>query len=277
MSKIQKLPNGLAVLSGGTRTGIKLHRPWQCEIEADPAHCPFEGEGKPQVEGLRAEKGWRILENAFTPYPLHYLIVPKTCWQINKVRSLGGKSQITAALETARRALDCGQRERWLGVHVGPSAGQNLGHLHYHLLQPARGRKARRDSASIFKYCKSSGIEVFAQRGFRVVGGGFRAGQCFVYPDCGRPVEFTARRVADLAGVLGRLVELCKRKFASTEGLPPDFMVGIKFVGSKMAYGYYLPILNNWGFTEYFALLESTPFTLPWSHEESVAHLLSVG
>jgi hypothetical protein len=53
VQKVENLPGLVGALSGGTRTKIKLDRPWQTEIAIDPASCPFET--LPQTEVARFE------------------------------------------------------------------------------------------------------------------------------------------------------------------------------------------------------------------------------
>ena len=97
---------------------------------------------------------------------------------------------------------------------------------------------------------------------------GFRAGQCFLLPSHASSV-----RIEPYAAALSRLIRLYSKAFISDQGLPPDFSIVTRLVGEDILYGMYIPILNQWGFTEYLALIEKTPIVLPWPHEETVRHL----
>jgi hypothetical protein len=55
------------------------------------------------------------------------------------------------------------------------------------------------------------------------------------------------------------IISLYNNKFRSKQGMPPAFILGLKYEQQRRVYGSYTPILNNWGFTEYLGLLERTP------------------
>ncbi len=269
--RVEHLPGGIDVASGGTRAGVKLNRPWQPDLSTLSGDlCPFEH--KPQREFQSFWSGeWRALYNDFTPFDFHLLIIPGTCWRHDRLQALGGAGEIERALTAAALCIGASTHEFWFGVHVGPLAGQNLQHLHYHLLTPLPRRASQsRDIAGFFR---ETGKELFATDGFSVVVGGIRAGQCFVLP-----IKSDARLdqpdvVADLAGASSRLVELGNRRFRSSAGTPPHFMLVARLLGNRLAYATYIPILNNWGITEYLALLEGTPLILPWPHEDTAVAL----
>lgn len=271
--KIEKMSDCISTASGGTRKGINLNRAWQSDIFVDPVGCPFETQEESGNPGLRRKASWRILGNEYTPFTFHRLIVPKTCWPKERLRVLGGEDEIKIVLTIVRDTLSVEKRDLWLGIHIGPSAGQNIAHAHYHLVEPLK-RICLEPQGDIVTQFRDSSDVLFKGSFLRVVVGGYRAGQCFIIPDSDK-AELTPETIREIAVLLSRVIRLYNEKFRSTQGLPPDYIVGFKFSEMRVQYGYYLPILNNWGFTEYFGILEGTPFILPWSHTETFEHLIS--
>jgi len=276
IGSLESSPGLLRCASGGTRNQVKLDRPWQVDLSVDPANCPFEADQQREVARFDCFGGWRILENPHTPFRFHRLIVPLSCWPKERLRSLGGREGISAALELADSIIGAHDGELWLGIHIGALAGQNVAHLHYHVLEPLeRSEMASSEAESaVFQYCRESQLVVLERPPFRLVAGGCRAGQCFVVGSLPR-FRLSAAITSVLADVLASTVALYNRKFRSIQGLPPDYMIGIRFHDGRMLYGYYVPILSQWGFTEHFGLVEGTPLILPWPHEETVRHLAS--
>jgi hypothetical protein len=267
MHKIEPevLPGGIAVISGGTRTRINLNRPWQSELLADPSTCPFENTNEEEAR-FDIDGGWRVLSNRCTPFSWHKLIIPMHCWPPEKLRTLGGSESIVAALDIAQSLTLASEEETWLGVHIGRSAGQNVGHLHYHLIHPLDRVRDASSENEIFNLRDESRI-LLRNAGCEVVVGGCRAGQCFFFPagvDCeNRAIAFAAQQVITLYG----------QKFKSEQGMPPDYMLSFVYRRKRLVYGSYVPVLNNWGFTEYLGLIENRPLVLPWPHEETLRHL----
>jgi diadenosine tetraphosphate (Ap4A) HIT family hydrolase len=70
------LPSGMRAVAGGTRTEIKLNRPWQTRIEPNPETCPF-CTGKGKIIETTDDGEWHVLQNLFTPYPHHHMVIPK--------------------------------------------------------------------------------------------------------------------------------------------------------------------------------------------------------
>lgn len=272
MSVTKNWPGGISTITGGTRTEIKLGRPWQNDIVVDQARCPFEPEKLGDRKVFRRSDragGWLVLGNLFTPHLFHRLIIPNHCWPSGKLRTLGGEENIAAALELAVTTLpDSGAETHLLTVHVGRLAGQNIPHLHWHLVDcPARKNIALAPEEQ--ELLGIQGVSVFREGSVKVCAGGHRAGQCFLLPDDNvksSPQEFIV--------ALSKLIALFNTRFRSTEGLLPDFQVGFKIRSGKFVYGMYVPIINHWGTAEYFALLGVGSIALPWSHEETAGHLL---
>lgn len=255
---IERLPGG---------TNVRLDRPWQVDIRVDPRTCPLENSGERPLQEF--ETGWRLLLNKHTPFPWHRLLVPEKCWPKDRIRSLGGPRQIESVLRIVEEITNSELSEFWLGVHVGPSAGQNIAHVHYHLLKPIRSNSKRLNEVP--KYYSSLPNKLLQEGGFKVVLGGLRAGQCFVLPISKQPRR--SEWVPDLANILHRLITLFAEKFRSVQDLPPDYIIAVRLLGSKIVYASFIPILNNWGFTEYLGLLERTPVILPWSPEQTASLL----
>src|SRR3990167_986193 len=121
-------PNGMRSVAGGTRDEIKLSRPWQKEIEVNPATCPFcTGKGHVLKE---LPNELRLLQNQFTPYPFHQMIIPRSCSPAHMVRTLGGQDRCLNAFFCVQQVIKASElRKLFVTVHVGASAGQNVGHL----------------------------------------------------------------------------------------------------------------------------------------------------
>lgn len=269
--EFQRLPGGILVACGGTRTEVKLNRPWQVEISVDAANCPFERRLQQEGENSAGDGTWRVLANSYTPHEWHVLIIPETCWPVDQVRCLGGFEQINTVLEIATSLLaEKPDDDYWLGVHVGALAGQNLSHLHFHLLRPLGESNSQAKTLNVEEWAQSSSLLLFEQSDLKVSLGGLRAGQCFVVRR-----EKSKIDNHDLALVLDRIIRMYSKSFTSIQGLPPDYTIGIKFRSSQFLYATFVPILNNWGFTEFMGLFEGRAVILPWPHEESLRHLLS--
>lgn len=258
---IEKAPGGLDVLSGGTRISVILDRPWQSDLTIRATNCPLDLQNS---NGVQVAPGWQVADNPYTPLTLHKLIMPTECWPKERVRSLGGATEIAAALEIATR-LNAPDGHRWVGVHVGATAGQNQSHLHYHLIHLPGAIFPKADLETI---ARADSNTIFETGAITAAVAGFRAGQCFLLPS-----RASSARIEPYAAALNRLIQLYSKAFISDQGLPPDFSIVTRLVGEEILYGMYIPILNQWGFTEYLALIEKTPIVLPWPHEETVRRL----
>ncbi len=254
--------------SGGTRDVVKLTRPWQREMEITPATCVFERRPQKDVSTFDSKSGWRLIENTNTPFDFHRLLIPPDCWSVGKLRSLGGREQIEFALRLVDSVLHEAPSDLWIGVHIGYSAGQNHGHLHYHILKPIRTRPLSTIESA------ASGEELYSDDSLRVVLSGPRAGQCVLLP-IKIAVRF-AELTDSLANGLSWMIDLYNERFRSTEGLSPDYMVSIAVENREVRFACYVPILSQWGITEYLGLLENTPLILPWPHEKTRNHLLGL-
>ena len=266
-------PNGMRSVAGGTRGEIKLSRPWQKEIEVNPETCPF-CTGKGQV--LKELEGgqWLLLKNKFTPYSFHEMVIPASCWSPNELRILGGEEKVGVALRLIQEEVDRHPGKKlWVTVHVGALAGQNVGHLHYHVVEYVPNGDASESRAPPMMrafFRTRYDLVLFQSNSFIVGVGGLKAGQCFILPDRYHT------SVAVLAESISRLVLIYSEKFKSAQGLPPDFSLALQFLNGEFQYGIYTPILNHWGAAEQMALYEpGCPITLPWSHEITVEHLKS--
>lgn len=72
-------PGGIKNIAGGTRSLIKLDRPWQKEIGGGRGTCPFCSQLKKSLKKVSGWNGWHIIENKFTPYAYHRMVLPRTC------------------------------------------------------------------------------------------------------------------------------------------------------------------------------------------------------
>lgn len=242
--------------------------------------CPF-CSGSEEEKELNIftdpKTGWRIRQNKFPAGPIHKLILPPICWTPAELRTLGGLENILIAFRMAEKEIAKHPNvSLQLVVHIGPSAGQNQGHLHWHLAQ----RDEKLTSVHFFKRL----IDIFATRSDLVVKnygrvlvgvGGVRAGQCFIFPvPRHQEPSFPEPSLPVLAEVIYKLVTLYNRKFISKEGMCPDFSITLRFQNGFF-YGAFFPTLSHWGSTEYLALHEGLPVLLPWSHELTADHLKS--
>ncbi len=264
----ENLPGGISVAAGGTRTEVKLDRPWQAEIRVDPAKCPFETKEEEQEAYFEVDGGWRVLPNRYTPYPWHKLIVPRNCWPSDELRILGGHRRIARALAIAESIDSPSGQETWLGVHIGPGAGQNFAHLHYHLIHPLERLEENNRPSDVAGYFRASSRLILQDEACKVVAGGCRAGQCFLLPNESGQLDSEM-----IAGTIYAIIRLYNAKFKSKQGMSPDYLLSLVYRHRKLIYGTYVPVLNNWGFTEYLGLFEERPLILPWPHEETVRHL----
>lgn len=267
-------PNGMKSVAGGTRGEIKLSRPWQQEIVVNPETCPF-CTGKGQVLEKLADAEWRLLQNRFTPYPFHRMVIPRSCWSASELRTLGGVAGLTAALGHIQRAISASALNKlFVAVHVGALAGQNVCHLHYHIVQYALSDISESAVPEEMRTVFAEKPEhiIFDGWGLFAGVGGVKAGQCFVLPRHRRQSPHSE----DLALMLHDVVSLYNKKFRSTQELAPDFSVGLQFWRGEFQYGLYTPILNHWGAAEQMALYEpGCPTTLPWPHELTAEYLKS--
>lgn len=287
---------GVETRAGGTRKGIKLSRPWQQEISFTGSSCPFETKPQEVLWQFNCGVGgkWLVLGNKFTPFDSHELIIPDKCWPISELRTLGGQGKIEAAFSIADGAIRIAKgKEVWMGIHIGPTAGQNLLHLHWHVLQPMLSETSLAGMANVLTFADlqnqisvsagDSGLFVFEESGIRVSVGGVRVGQCFITPGTKNglhpPISLGQDFSARVSLALTRLITLCNEKFRSESGLSPEYMIWLVFNEGKFYFGFYLPILNHPGFTEWMAAMapQRYPMILPWSQVETAAHLRGEG
>ncbi len=249
------LPNGMRSVAGGTRGEIKLSRPWQKEIEVNPATCPF-CTGKGEVKKELANGEWLLLKNKFTPYPFHEMVIPATCWSSEKLRALGGRAEIARVLYYAKEEIEkYGKGKKlFVTVHIGALAGQNVGHLHYHIVEYMPGSIDASPVAPFMRaFFETHPKSVLFRTGIFMVGiGGVKAGQCVIVYERNRRMVDTGH----LASSIASIVSLYNDKFMSSEGLPPDFSLALQFLNGEFQYGGYTPILNHWGAAEQMVLYE---------------------
>ncbi len=295
---IKIVPGGMQIAYGGTRTEVKLKRPWQPRVRVDPSKCPFEKEDDLYNRTITRKGELRVISNKFTPFLSHQLIISDKCWRIDRLWRLGGPSIITDVLTINSMLIEeFKEEELILSAHIGYLAGQNFPHLHFHrikygfegyepeLMWGVGGRNSIRtpglqSGALIEKEIRTALISpreftIAADSDFAVVAGGHRAGQCFIVPR-NTNFEMTESNISNLASAISMIVNLYNTKFRSEDkGLRPDYMVALKFLKGNFSYGFYLPILNHWGATEYLALLGDGRIILPWPHETTVEYLLA--
>lgn len=276
--KLLTQPGDLYALSGGTRNKVVLNRPWQMELPYAPEKCPFCTKEEP--EEMTVLPNWRVLRNPMTPHAFHRLVIPRKCPTREETRTLGGTQAIEEALTIYSKVIPVATREGFLrtsyAVHVGMLAGQNLGHMHWHVCD------AENPVSPVEKAIKSEIIQgsfdekriVFERYGFIAYAEGARAGQIYLVPLAMRCID-NSTVVENLSSALFQIVELYNSKFLSFQGLPPEFMVAVVCHQSWLRYATYVPILHQLGFPHYLALSGDSKMTIPWPHELTVEHLKS--
>ncbi|OHA00728.1 MAG: hypothetical protein A3C11_02575 [Candidatus Sungbacteria bacterium RIFCSPHIGHO2_02_FULL_49_12] len=288
--RIRQYPGGLNVLYGGTRKMPKeFSRPWQQSIpvQTDPERCAFCKRDQVIVLG-KFENGWIHLQNKFTPYSFHEMVIPPSCWPEEELRILGGVAGIWRALVNLERIVSEAvpmHNELWVTAHVGALAGQNITHLHYHVHEPERFPRDADPALVAEAMCQINDREEALLAHLRqsplaigcslhpvycvVVESIFRVGQCFIIPDSVarlHPVVFGA--------LLAEVTRCYAETFRSTQGLAPDFQIFMKFYRGDFIYASYLPILNNHGATDSVgAIISGGSLTHPWTPEETLAAL----
>ena len=270
------MPSGIKVLSGGTRIWPKFDRPWQADLDVlkpEPFVCPLEiGDRSLEIARFDYNSGWRIRKNRYTPYNFHVLVIPETCQGFSKgyIRTLGGLEGITGALKTISYIVTQQSAELFVAVHVGPGAGQNQWHLHWHVYDQELEETELRQLDATEEYFRSSSL-VLTEEPMKIIMGGTKAGQCFFFGH--RDSSFESA-IGPIALTIHRLAVLYAEKFRSEQGLPPDYSVGLRISQQKnLRYGTVIPILNNAGVIDLLSITEGTRFSLPWSHEVTLAHL----
>ncbi|MEK7654169.1 MAG: HIT domain-containing protein [Patescibacteria group bacterium] len=283
-------PGGRKSVAGGTRTVIKLDRPWQSDIVVSKETCPFCTKPQKDVRVVDLGDGgsWRVIENVFTPYPFHRLVIPSECWSKEDIRNLGGRSKIYGALSLAMEEVVANpDKTIFVNVHVGALAGQNVAHLHYHVV--AYKFDDNSESPVMPWLCENYNrkhgryrhLVTYDNAFLAIAAGGMRAGQSFIFPCDPLPISLADdldREIfcSNAARYLSHLIELMNEKFRSVQGLTPDFKISLMFQEGKFRHGLYVPILNHLGSAEEMAMYEdSCPITMPWTHEATVEHLKS--
>lgn len=270
---VHRWPGGSTSIAGGTRTEIKLSRPWQKDIEVPPAEqCPFCHLDPPDRECVNfPEHGMKMLSNIFTPYDVHKMIIPNRCYSKEELRKLGGWGAIKSAVHIAREIA--GQwNELMLSVHVGPLAGQNVAHLHWHLHVPARTKTPKPLRHEWLKcFWDKTELAIMRENTRFCVGiGGVRAGQCIFVE---RPSNVVPAEDYDLRNIIWDCIVLGNHKWKSAQGLPPDYSIALRFVNGKFDYGLYTPILNHLGGADFMSQYNGSAVALPWPHEVTAEYL----
>ncbi|MEK9186280.1 MAG: hypothetical protein AAB885_01705 [Patescibacteria group bacterium] len=260
-------PGGLKSIAGGSRLTIKLSRPWQQDIVVDSENCPFCK--KPQtVLGSYFNGRWRLVQNAYTPFEFHGLVIPDTCWPKEKLRSLGDAEKITEAIEIGTKAAqERSSKPFFITVHIGTFGGQNVSHLHYHVIYEIEGDGTPEFLEEIRQTYKNyPNLVILQKNNLSVAVGGIRAGQCFIF------TENDSAENGDLVALIEKLVILGNRKFTSDQGLSPDYSLALYF-NRGFQYGLYTPALNHWGGYENLALYTQRHFVAPWLSETTAEYL----
>lgn len=277
--EIESSVRDLITLSGGTRTTVKIDRPWQPKLmfpksSAECLFCSCKQEDE-YVPG----KGFKTFKNSYTPFPYHRLLIPLVCWEEQKLRSLGGLETLSLALKYALAEV-ARTRENlwptWIYTHIGYGAGQNLTHQHWHLC----GAPTEPQPLVVSDYCcNSNEITLLHGQYITTILHGVRAGQVLIVPhDDGEGGIITTENFAtnpcvqeDVFWTVHWVIEKFNEKFNY-----PDYCLFLALNSETDWHFRYTPILNNWGGSEFAALDYGTPFVLPWPHSKTVEYLVSL-
>ena len=267
-AKTENLPGDMTqIIYGGTRVKIRIPESCRTKLPRN-TDCPFCTKEQAEIFLEGAPKGWKLLPNPYTPHKLHRLIIPDRCWETGKLQSLGGLDEICKALKIAFLASRKDNAEMAVFIHVGYSAGQNLGHAHWHLME-VRVKKPFaliKLSRNLLIDEKSKNLETFAM--------GAHAGECLIIPK-NNNLNF-GEIIEEIAAGIEWIVDRGNNKFRNPKNKqPPEFLVAVRISANNcLRYADYCPILSSWGATEIvFAPLEGGPITLPWPHETTARFL----
>jgi hypothetical protein len=172
---------------------------------------------------------------------------------------------------------DAGEPDLWMGIHIGYLAGQTVPHLHWHLLRTTTNPPEPTKSGwSAVRRLQTEKLTVAQNDMFVVSAGGVRAGGLIIAPKEYLPFA-TGPLIVGLASALHDAIALGSHKFVSTQGLRPDFKAAIHLHSGYFDLAEYVPILNQWGFTESYQLtfgpIQAVPFILPWPHFVTAEYL----
>lgn len=141
--QLEKLP----VISGGTRKGKELlerrmhSRQDSPALSHDANNCPFCKSEKGEVRFGAPGMLFKVMEAKFSPHSWHKIIVPAPEFVLEHgacAYDLYGPAFLKEVLDIACwYTLSRPQKNNpvQLGVHIGSFAGQNVGHMHFHMLQ----------------------------------------------------------------------------------------------------------------------------------------------
>ncbi len=270
---IQEVPGGFSELSGGIRRIVRTGWSWQKPLTINAEECPFctKNEGEVLAVG-ETKEGWRILESNLSLFKFHRLIIPKTCWDADRLWELGGEEAILEALTVASFMTHGSDRELWLTIHIGWLAGQNQSHLHWHLYNWDDGQNSSLPPELEHERLRPDRL-VFEESGFTVSAGGLKAGQCFITPSADSSFGTEGFRHG-LARTIYRLVTLGNRKLRSAEGLPANFNLGFVFTKeNRLLLGTYCPVINHWGPADVLGLILKRKVVLVTPHEAMAEYL----
>lgn len=282
---VDDLPRGNLAISGGTRGSIGLNRPWQTAFGPDePETCGFVAGnvGKPPF-ATDVIPGWGVRQNAATPLEpaIHLVAIAGECLPWDSVYYLMDESYGGVLEHASKLAAEKGY-PFLVTTHIGYDSGQNLPHLHAHIMEQRFGNAGGLppEISRLYSYQRNSGRLVAELNRLRAVAGGPWAGMLYILPGS-NPVDTTMRPnfFGELYEFVCSLIELYARKFVSTQGLKPDYSLGFNFdEKGRLTFAQYLPYLNNKGHTEMVsAILLGTPFIMPWPPEVTAKHLLEPG
>lgn len=273
---------GEPCIAGGTRSPVTnrmINRPWQPSKPERLPNCPFCVENG-RMEQLYANgevltfypEGTSLIDyrfaairNTMTPYPYHELLVPRIdepLWPWNDVDYLVGVLEII--VERTRLILACQDYTNVaVGFHYGQTAGQNLGHPHWHLIgsdweQPKECFWCKWPTREEFVYGGTDNLIVLLD--------GIRAGQTVVVS---RDHHWNwHQNLGEIALLLLRITSLFHQRFDD-----PDFILSTAFKRGGHFWFEYVPMLNHLGYTNFLALRGLEAFTHPCSPQEMLKYL----
>ncbi len=211
--------------------------------------CDFHTKPQRVIRAYDDIAGGMVLQGALHRSHTEHLVTrPKNgCWPVDQIHNMGGRKY---ALTIYQRVILPLIEERKVGQtfvakYAGKSAGMSQPDDHTHiLLNP--------ESATIF--AASSGPEAIrdlrASKAIITETGNIRmvcypvfsAGQCWMVA-----MDGSGTKIEDVVDVLTTTNDLFAKKFRSKQGLPPDWSIHLRFLGTNFVAGHYTPRITTPG------------------------------
>lgn len=275
------LPNGITVVSGGTRTTVRLPSE-SIDGETDP--CPFCTPLQPIVAEFGGRSGnddhvfrvahhgnWKVVRPTSTLLgDRHFVLFPAhRCRKDDRADMLGGSELVAAAFRiaysVARNPTLLGLPPDALpgfefGANFGRRGGASKRHIHWHICPSSIFASIER----IRTLADDPDAIIFETDGIRAVAAGAETGQAMIIPaECDPPPDAFARATL-------RLLALYREHMQG-----PEFNIGFLVKRGVIRFGLYSPNLASVGFHDKMALSlgEYPRIGLKWPHRATARFL----